>query len=179
MKALLCLVAAVCITAQACAAEPLAAARASFEKAEDLANQLFLYDAESTYASGDFAAARAKFGWLAARGVPQARLMLGIMFEEGQGVLQDYGNAVEWYAKAARQGFAPAQVRLARMYFFGRHVRQDNLLAYVWASLAASQGDEDGRRNLSKIGELMSKEQVSSARALADEWSEKFNGIRR
>jgi TPR repeat protein len=34
------------------------------------------------------------------------------MYANGQGVPQDYGEAIRWYRKAAEQGFADAQFNL-------------------------------------------------------------------
>ena len=175
MKSLIFAILATCAAPTVVAVEPNELAGEIAEKIDDLSVQLFLRDADTAYADGKFIEARNKFDWLAKRGSPEARLALGVIYEEGQGVEQDYERAFDWYQKAARQGFAPAQLRLARMYYFGRHVRQDNFLAYVWASLAASQGDEIARRNRDKIGKLMSGPQVSSAQTLADEWSDEYN----
>jgi TPR repeat protein len=37
---------------------------------------------------------------------------LGVMYYGGEGVPQDYAEAVKWYRKAADQGYAPAQAGL-------------------------------------------------------------------
>ena len=58
----------------------------------------------------------------------------------GQGVAQDYAEAVKWYRKAADQGFAPAQFNLGLMYAQGLGVAQDKSFAHMWLSLAAAQG---------------------------------------
>ena len=161
--------------AAANAADVDEAARGIVEKIDELSVQLFLHDAEMAYAEGSYGEARARFDWLAERGSPEARLVLGIMYEEGQGVLHDYQKAFQWYQQAAEQGLAEAQVRLARMYYLGRHVRPDNFLAYVWVSVAASQGDEIALRNRNEIARLMNTHQIQSALALADQWIAKYN----
>lgn len=38
------------------------------------------------------------------------------MYDEGQGVTQDYAEGMKWYRKAAEQGFAKAQYNLGVMY---------------------------------------------------------------
>ena len=38
------------------------------------------------------------------------------MYEEGNGVPQDYAKAVKWYRLAADQGYADAQYNLGVMY---------------------------------------------------------------
>ena len=140
-----------------------------------LAVQLFLHEAESDYAEGNYSEAHTRFSWLAQRGSPEARLALGIMYEEGRGVLHDYEEAFILYQQAAKQGVASAQLRLARMYYFGRHVPPDPFLAYVWSSVAASQGDEIALRNREKIARLINAHQIVTGQTLADQWVEKFN----
>lgn len=63
------------------------------------------------------------------------------MYENGQGVPQDYGEAVRWYRKAAEQGFAPSQLHLASMYYFGLGVAKDHGEAVKWYRKAAEQGN--------------------------------------
>ena len=50
----------------------------------------------------------------AAQGDAGAQYNLGLMYKNGEGVLQDYLRAVEWYTKAADQGNANAQSMLMR-----------------------------------------------------------------
>jgi TPR repeat protein len=157
------------------AANPQKAAGEVVEKIDTLTTELFLHDANIAYEKGDFEAAREKFQWLAERGSPDAQLGLGTLYEEGKGSPRNYEEAINWYAKAAKQGLARAQVRLARMYYFGRHVRQDNFLAYIWLTLAADQGDETGRRNRDKVAKLMSPEQIAEAKELAGRWVAQYN----
>jgi hypothetical protein len=64
--------------------------------------------------------------------------MLGILYEEGQGVPQDYTQAVFWYRKAAEQGEDYAQYHLGGLYNKGRSVPQDYAEAYFWLDLAAT-----------------------------------------
>ena len=53
---------------------------------------------------------------LADQGDALAQTKLGLMYELGRGVLQDYAQAVVWYRKAAAQGDALAQSSLGEMY---------------------------------------------------------------
>ena len=59
----------------------------------------------------------------------------------GQGVPQDYAEAVKWYRLAAEQGYAAAQYNLGVMYDNGQGVPQDYAEAVKWYRLAAEQGD--------------------------------------
>ena len=53
---------------------------------------------------------------LADQGDAFAQYDLGVMYANGQGVPQDYAQAVAWYRKAADQGNAAAQTNLGVMY---------------------------------------------------------------
>ena len=47
------------------------------------------------------------------------------MYDNGQGVTQDYKQAVYWFEKAATQGLAKAQYNLGLMYSNGQGVTQN------------------------------------------------------
>jgi TPR repeat protein len=70
------------------------------------------------------------------------------MYDEGQGVPQDYALAVQWYRRAAEQGYAPAQVRLGKRYAEGRGSPQDFAQAYFWFNLAAASSMETKVHNM-------------------------------
>jgi uncharacterized protein len=58
----------------------------------------------------------------------------------GQGVTQDYKEALKWYRLAADQGNADAQYFLGNMYQDGKGVVQDYREGVKWLRLAAQQG---------------------------------------
>jgi TPR repeat protein len=62
------------------------------------------------------------------------------MYGNGQGVQQDYAQAVAWSRKAADQGLALAQTNLGIMYEKGQGVPQDYAQALVWYRKAGDQG---------------------------------------
>jgi tetratricopeptide (TPR) repeat protein len=66
----------------------------------------------------------------------------------GQGVPQDYAEAVKWYRKAAEQGHARAQNNLGGCYRTGQGVTQDDTEAVKWYRKAAEQNNADGQNNL-------------------------------
>ena len=67
---------------------------------------------------------------------------------KGQGVPQDYAEAVQWYRKAAEQGVAKAQFNLGLMYDNGLGVTQDYARAGKWYRKAAEQGYATAQFNL-------------------------------
>jgi TPR repeat protein len=50
----------------------------------------------------------------AAQGMAKAQFSLGLMYEQGRGVIQDHQKALDWVHKAADQGYADAQTFLAK-----------------------------------------------------------------
>jgi len=103
--------------------------------------------------SGDFATALHEWKPLAEQGNANAQLNVGWMYDNGQGVPQDYKTAVKWSRLAAEQGFAAAQTSLGLRYAIGEGVIQDNVYAHMWGNIAASNGSENG----GKLRDLVAK----------------------
>jgi hypothetical protein len=102
----------------------------------------------ATSASLKDAAALAQLQTAAQSGDANAQLVLGAMYNLGQGVPQDYAQSASWYRKAAEQGNARAQNNLGTMYYEGQGVPQDYAQAISWYRKAADQGDADAQNNL-------------------------------
>ena len=85
---------------------------------------------------------------LAEQGSAGAQHNLGFSYSNGQGVPQDYKQAVKWYRKAAEQGSVNAQYNLAIRYDNGQGVPQDYKQAVKWYRKAAEQGYADAQHNL-------------------------------
>ena len=81
-------------------------------------------------------------------GDPNAQLALGVIYENGKGVKQNYAEAVYWYRKSAEQGNIIAQDNLGVMYENGRGVGQDYVEALKWYRKAAEQGRANAQCNL-------------------------------
>ena len=94
------------------------------------------------------------------------------MYSHGNGVLQDYKEAVKCYTKAAEQGQAPAQSGLGYAYATGEGVLQDNVRAHIWFNLAGANGYEGGSKNRDMIVEDMTSDQVAEAQRMAREMVE-------
>jgi uncharacterized protein len=84
----------------------------------------------------------------AEKGYADAQYYLGQMYYNGQGVPQDYKQAVHWFTKAAEKGYADAQYYLGVMYDNGPGVPQDYKKAANWYTKAAEQGHVDAQYNL-------------------------------
>ncbi len=84
----------------------------------------------------------------AERGSAWAQMRLGVMYDNGEGVPQDYGKAMKWFRKAAEQDFDLAQYDLGVMYYNGQSVPQDYVEAMKWFRKAAEQGYDLSQFNL-------------------------------
>jgi uncharacterized protein len=111
----------------------------------------------------------------AEQGDASAQSILGLFYEKGQGVTQDYKQAVHWYTKAAEQGFAWAQLVLGESYEKGQGVPQNYKLAYVWLSLAAAQGHKSAIKNRDITATKLTPQQLSEAQELANQLFQKLN----
>ena len=58
-----------------------------------------------------------------------------------RGCTPNYGQAKEWFEKAAKQGHAGAQANLGTLYLQGRGAPQSSQMALFWFSRAAEQGN--------------------------------------
>jgi TPR repeat protein len=104
------------------------------------------------------------------QGDADAQFNLGAGYDNGQGVPQDYAEALKWYRLAADQGVASAQYNLAVMYANGQGVPQDYVRAYMWFNLAAAQGLQGAEEDRDQVAQQMTAAQIAEAQKLAREW---------
>ena len=93
-------------------------------------------NATSAVTAPDFAATKKD----AEIGDAEAQHNLGLWYYNGQGVPQDFAEAVKWTRLAADQGYVRAQYNLGGMYDNGEGVPQDDAEAVKWYRFAADQG---------------------------------------
>ena len=91
------------------------------------------------------------------------------MYENGEGVQQDYARAAYWYRKAADHvpdfgGAGQGRNHLGLLYMEGLGVPRDSVQAYMWFSLTASGP------NLSQARAQMTSGQIYEAEQMAAEW---------
>ena len=91
------------------------------------------------YNDGDYATALREWTPLAEQGDMFAQVLVGNMYSDGKGVLQDYKTAVKWLTLAAEQGYAHAQLNLGLMYEKGQGVPQDYQTAVNGITLPQSR----------------------------------------
>ena len=92
------------------------------------------------------------------------------MYANGQGVPQDYQEAVRWKRLAAEQGQRDAQTSLGAMYFLGKGITKDYVQAHKWFTLAAAAGNGAAREGRNLVEQRMTAAQIDEAQRLASEW---------
>ena len=81
-------------------------------------------------------------------GDPYAQFNLGNAYYKGNGVPQDYKEAVKWYTKSADQGYANAQYNLGVCYENGTGVGENEKEAVKWFTKSAEQGTAGAKKAL-------------------------------
>lgn len=79
------------------------------------------------------------------QGDANAQFNLGFMYYTGDGVKQDYKEAIKWFTKSANQGNVNAQINLGAMYEEGIGVKKNYQEAIKWITRAANQGDTEAQ----------------------------------
>ena len=82
------------------------------------------------------------------QGGAEVQLLLGSLYDTGEGVPEDNAEAVRWYRLAAEQGLAEAQLNLGVMYDNGEGVPEDDAEAAQWYRMAAEQGHPKAQLNM-------------------------------
>ncbi len=85
------------------------------------------------------------------QGDADAEFNLGVHYDNGQGVPQNYAKAVYWFQKAADQGDVGAENNLGFSYRKGQGVPQNYAKAVYWVQKAADQGDAPAEYNLGVV----------------------------
>jgi TPR repeat protein len=117
----------------------------------------------------------------AEQGHANAQYGLATLLEQGLGTPKNIYAAAAWYEKAAEQRHTQAELHLGSMYASGEAFKKDPVEAYKWFYLAsASNRDEPievvREVNLAReaIAQELTEEQLTKAKALANEWGRQF-----
>ena len=121
------------------------------------------------YKIKDYATALREWKPLAEQGHAVAQTNLGVMFQQGLGVPQDFELAVVLYKLAAEQGYGAAQNKLGFMYGIGKGLKRDRLRVHMWLSLAASNGEASGKPVVDLMEKSMTAAEILNAQDLARE----------
>ena len=84
-------------------------------------------------------------------GGAKIQLQLGQMHKNGNGVCEDYQEALFWFRKSAEQNLPEAQYEIGMMYHEGIGVLQDYLEALYWLEKASVQGHTEAQYEIGMI----------------------------
>jgi uncharacterized protein len=122
----------------------------------------------------DYVAASRVFFPLAQRGDAAAQTYLGLMYETGRGVPQNYTEAAIWYRRAAEQGDSLAQYSLGLLYDRGQGVPLDVVEASKWLNLSTAAAPPQVREARARIRDAvtskMTRGEIAQARLRALQW---------
>lgn len=87
----------------------------------------------------------------AEKGHTKAQYSIGIMYDNGEGVVQDYQQVMEWFLKAAVQGYTKSQYTIGALYHHGRGVFQDYKMIRDWFLDASEKGHTTAQYELGRL----------------------------
>ena len=139
-------------------------------------------DCQKTFVRNDWNAAFRACTKAAEKGHAVAQFALGAMYNNGEGVPQDYAEAFYWRSMAAEQGHAGAQAALGAMYFGCAcdSVPVNFKMAYFWVNLAATLAEDPERRKRyiemrdNLMAEQLTPQEVAEVQRMSAEWLEKL-----
>ncbi|WP_423822986.1 SH3 domain-containing protein [Salinisphaera sp. SPP-AMP-43] len=88
---------------------------------------------------------------LAENGDASAQYNMGVLYDQGYGVEQDYAQARQWYEKAAAQHYGRAEHNLGIMYEAGKGMARDPSKAAHWFRRGADDGQAASQNNLAVL----------------------------
>lgn len=108
-----------------------------------------MQQADKDYAEGlrlfylnDYDAALPLLTRSAEAGCVKAQHFLALMYQNGNGVAQDFEKAAFWYEKTARQGDSEAQLTYAMILALGKGTQSDIAAACHWATESYHHGND-------------------------------------
>ena len=82
-----------------------------------------------------------------------AQFLMGLRYLQGDGVLQDYAVAMDWFLAASEQNQAGAQFNIGSIYLQGCGVEKDPPRAFEWFQKAARNAERDLLYNIAQMVE--------------------------
>jgi TPR repeat protein len=125
-------------------------------------------EADKAYGKGDYKSAFASYNELANDGHSHAQLMLGIMYLDGNGTVQNYELAKLWINKSAENNLTDAQDLLGYLYWDGKQFSKNFELALNWFKLGAANESAFAQYILGKM--YQTGDGVKENKILAHMW---------
>src|SRR5690606_3024269 len=101
---------------------------------------------------------------------------LGMAYYDGAKIPRNTAKAIEWLNLASEKNYAPAKVTLAKMLLTGDGVKPNHALAMRLLQQAMGQGDEQAKKMLKNISNVLVAAQLYPAidqALLCKEWHTK------
>ena len=89
---------------------------------------------------GDYGSAEISFRAAAAAGDPAGMYMIGVLYQNGNGVKRNYAKCMKWYRAAAAGQIYPAMTGIGDLYALGEGVPKNYATARLWYLRAAAHG---------------------------------------
>ena len=115
------------------------------------------------FKQGRFAEAFQEWSSAAEAGDARGALYVGVLYDTGLGVPQDYNQAMAWYRRASDAGSPAGAFNVGVLYDAGIGVGKDPAQAAAWYSLAAKRGFGRAEYNLGMLYETGEAASRSSA----------------
>ena len=80
-----------------------------------------------------------------------AQFNLGVLYNNGEGTVQNYEEAFKWYMKAAMQNDAAAQRNVGLRYIEGKGVTKNKEEGLKWLQKAADKGDKQAIEKIKSL----------------------------
>jgi len=98
----------------------------------------------------------------AQRGNSEVQYRIGVIYNIGLGVPQDYDLAAQWYLKAADQGHGGAQLKLSTLYFNGQGVPRSKVVSYALTRISATRKFWSDPDEINKSAQFMAENMMTS-----------------
>lgn len=121
--------------------------------------------ADLAYSSGNYETAAALYRRDAELGMVAAQVNLAMLYLDGVGVAQDFGQAAQWFERAAVRGNGEAQQNLGLLYRDGKGVAPSKVEAAKWFHIAGA------RVEAAAVEKDMTPAQIAEAKRLAAEFT--------
>src|ERR1700719_3544833 len=127
----------------------------------------------SAYQKGDYVTAANEWRPLAEKGDAPSQFNLGLLYVDGHGVPQDFGQGMNWFERSAKQDYVKAQLNLGAMYGGGKGVKRDYVQAYKWLNVCAAKGDQKCVAQRDLVAQKLKPKQLAEAQRLASAFKPK------
>lgn len=103
----------------------------------------------------------------------EAQLVLGEMYINGYGTVQNFTNGITYIRAAVNQANTDAYMLLARLYMEGKVTQPNYVMAHALYNLASAQGIDGAAQKRDLIGQKLKLEMLIQAQNIANEFKPK------